>query len=136
MIRKAVSLIILLTTKVVAFGSLATMLLGYLFFLSSHSDLTRHYVLATGCALVFTLVTGPKVARNKAFLAGFWVVVLPATALGVWRTLEHLEFYEGPPYTAAIWDICTICTYWVSLLYSHSEYAAQYRQAGRSQADA
>jgi hypothetical protein len=107
-----------IATKIASVGILAILLLGYVFFLSSHSDLTHLYVVATVAALIFTLISGPKLVQYKIFKVSFWLVVVAATALGTWKINEHLEFFEGPEYGPAVFDTFTICTYWVAVLYS------------------
>ena len=115
---RALPLFGFIASKITALAILAILLLGYLFFFETHSNLTHVYVFATTTALGFTIASGPKLAQHKVFIRSFWLAATFAAVLGTWKIFEHLSFFEGPEYGAATMDALAICAYWVALLYS------------------
>ena len=99
---RTVVVVLLVLAKLAALVHLPILVLGYFFFLSSHSVLTLLYMAATFLGLLLTIAAGPNTFRSLRVVYG--ISVLAALPLGCWKIHEHLSFHEGPKYGAAGMD--------------------------------
>jgi hypothetical protein len=116
----ATAKVLLIAAKVASLVSLPILALGYLFFLSSHSELTHLYAWITFAGLVLTLVCAPGHIRYLGAL--YAVVASCAAVLGVWKIHEHLTFFQGPEYSAAA--MCAIDVAAIVVGYGSCRYLA------------
>ncbi len=96
---RAIVFVLFVAAKLAAIGLLPIFILGYLFFLNSHSVLTHLYVAVTLLGLLLTIAAAPRTFRSLRVVHG--AAVVTALPLGCWKVHEQLSFYEGPAYDAA-----------------------------------
>ena len=100
-VMRILAVIALFAAKAIAAVMLLLLVVGYIFFLTSHDLPTHLYFAVTAVALISALAASPFKAWSKMRLILHAVIFLLAASVGAMEIHAHLNFFEGPNFGAA-----------------------------------